>query len=95
MPTQEKGIREMSGKPRCRFGEPKQDTDRRTEIVKGPLLCEDWITWAGSRSGDPCVATAPALPSEHHGVIWDDRFILYLKIILFFINIGDEFRITI
>lgn len=48
MQTEEKGVREVSGKPRGRSGKPKQDFDRRVENVKGPLLRQNGmsVTWA-------------------------------------------------
>lgn len=43
MSAEEEGIREMPGKPRRCPRKPKQDTDRRTENFKGPLLRENRI----------------------------------------------------
>lgn len=44
MQAEEKGVREMSGKPRSCSREPKQDFDRRVENVKGPLLRQNGMS---------------------------------------------------
>lgn len=42
--AEEEGVRQMPGKPRSRSGKPKQDSDRRAENFKGPLLRQDGMS---------------------------------------------------
>ena len=83
MPAQEKGIREMSGKPRGGSGEPEQDSDRGTENIKGPVLCEDRIAFRDSVPKRSRRGTRMADPVRYHVLIWENRLILYLDIPFF------------
>jgi len=40
MPSEEEGLRAMSGEPRRAVGEPEQDVDQRTQVTEGVVLPE-------------------------------------------------------
>lgn len=44
MPSEEKGIRQVSGEPRGRFGESEQNTHRGTQSTQRPVLSQIRVT---------------------------------------------------
>lgn len=84
--TEEKRVREMSGKPRSRSGKPKQDSDRRVENIKGPLLRQNRMRMHRRGWWDDGSGTAQPFGHElgfweHIISVWGPFFVLRLRII--------------
>jgi len=42
MPTEEEGIRQVLGEPRCRARKSEQDVDRGAQVIERAVLPEGW-----------------------------------------------------